>query len=328
MGLTCLSRKKFFLCIVAFAAGYSVVFSQEPSLYRNSYLDPFIINPACTGVDYYPKAHASVESQWLGFPGTPTTFRVTGNSKLGRFGFYDPKGMVNKGPLKLKERVGIGAAFYNDINGPLSNVGAILSYAYHIPTNNTSGLSFGMSLLFTNTSLNTSVLDPDEMDDAYLLTGNDDVYDLNFGSGVLYRTNGYFVGVSANKLLPGASNVGSTEKSKQSYFATAGYKFGKTFAFFRYEPSVEVKYISSEQVVLDIHAKAYFAHFNWVALSYSTTNLINMRLGLKLYKMLYAGYNYGFSLNNVESINRGYHQISLGINLGLMNVKGVRNTTK
>ena len=143
------------------------LFSQENSIYLNYYLNPFIINPAVTGTEEYPVAELSYKKQWLGITNAPGTIMISGNLGVGNYDFYNPKGFLNKGPLKIRDRVGLGAAFFTDNNGPLSYTGIILSYAYHVPINNLSRLSFGMSAIGGLNSLNTSMLKPDQSNDNY-----------------------------------------------------------------------------------------------------------------------------------------------------------------
>jgi type IX secretion system PorP/SprF family membrane protein len=306
---------------------FSIVnlFSQEQSIFYNDYLDPFITNPACTGAEYYPVAHLSAEKQWVGFTGSPSTFLLSGNYRIGNYDFYDPKGLLNKGPLQLRDRSGIGAAIFQDNNGPLSNTGGLLSYAYHLPVNEGSRLAFGLSVLLVNYSLNGNMLNPDQKDDNYLLTGNINTFKVNFGTGLYYHNSGYFAGVSVNKFLPGISNVNETTKVLPSYFAMGGYKFNKKSKAFNFEPSFELKKLGGASVIVDLHAKLYVRKYNWISVSYSTSQQINFRLGLQLYKMAYFGYNYGLTLTNIAPYNYGTHEISLGINLGLVGVEGIRN---
>ena len=68
---------------------------------------------------------------------------------------------------------------------------------------------------------------------------------------------------------------------------------------------------------IDFHTKLYVQRLTWIAISYSTAGKMNFRFGLRLYKMLYAGYNYEYTLGDVASYSFGSHEIHLGINLGL-----------
>ena len=164
------------ILIIIVSISFNKLFAQETSIYEDYYLNTFIINPAATGTEYYPVVDLSAKKQWLGFSGAPTTYLLSGNFRMGTYDFYDPKKFINKGPLKVKNRIGLGAALYRDNNGPVSNTGGLISYAYHIPLENENSLSLGFSFISTLHSINSSELKPDQPDDNYLLTGNKSVF--------------------------------------------------------------------------------------------------------------------------------------------------------
>lgn len=301
-------------------------FSQENSIYLNYYLNPFIINPAVTGTEEYPVAELSYKKQWLGITNAPGTILISGNLGVGNYDFYDPKGFLNKGLLKIRARVGLGAAFFADNNGPLSYTGTILSYAYHVPINNMSRLSFGLSVIGALNSLNTSMLKPDQSNDNYLLTGNDNVFSANLNFGIYYYDDKCFAGLSCNKILPDVSNANNPRKEQPSYFLFGGYKFMKNNNTINFEPSITVKKLGEDKTTFDLHSKFYIKRLNWIALSYSTSNKINLQFGLHLYKMVYAGYNYEYTLSKISSYNLSTNEIYLGINLGLTRVESIRGT--
>jgi type IX secretion system PorP/SprF family membrane protein len=301
-------------------------FSQEGSILNNGYLNPFIINPACTGAEYYPVAHLSVKKQWLGIADSPVTFLLAGNLRIGKYDYYDPKGFLNKGPVKLKDRIGFGAAVFQDINGPLKNTGGVLSYGYHLPINKDSRLSFGLSAIMLHYSLNSSILKPDVINDPYLFTDNDNIFNMNLGTGVYYQSYNYFAGVSVIKVLTGVSSINEPKSVSPSYFLSGGYTFNKTSKSFVFEPSVTLKKPGGSNFFIDGHAKVYIKQFNWAAFSISTSQRINFQFGLKIYKMTYFGYNFESGLGKIARYNYGSHEISLGINLGLRGVDGVRDS--
>jgi type IX secretion system PorP/SprF family membrane protein len=299
-------------------------FSQENSIYQNYFLSPFIINPAITGAENYPMAELSYRTQWLGFTDAPGTFLLSGNFRAANYDYYTPKAFLNKGPIKIRDRVGLGGAFFYDRNGPLSNTGLMLSYAYHFPISHTSWLSFGLSVMGEMYSLNTSMLKPDMDNDAYLLSGNGNVYRANFNIGIYYCSNLYFGGLSANKIPPDVTNATTDIKVLPSYFLISGYKFMKNNNTINIEPSATIKKIGNEKTTFDVQSKFYIKKLNWVSLSYSTTGNMNFRFAIRLYKMVYAGYHYEFTIGKISSYNNGSHEISLGINLGLTRVEGIQ----
>ena len=317
---------KIITVIIILLLEWISVYAQEKSIYNNDYLSPFITNPACTGAEYYPVVRLSAKKQWLGFSGSPSTYLLAGNFRIGTHDFYNPKGLVNRGPLKIKDRIGLGAAIFQDNNGPLVNNGGILSYAYHLPVNRKSRLAFGMSVILINHSISTSMLEPYTSNDPYLFTENNQGFKINLGTGLYYYNSSYFVGISATKILRDISNVNEEERDVSSYFVMGGYKFNKESNHFSYEPSITLKKISTTNIIIDLHSKLYIRRLNWIALSYSSIQRLNIQFAIKLYRKLYAGYNYGLTLSKIASYNYGIHEISLGINLGLVGIEGIKNS--
>jgi type IX secretion system PorP/SprF family membrane protein len=300
-----------------FLIGELTLFSQETSVYENYYLKLFIINPAATGADYFPEADLSVRKQWVGFPDAPTTFLLAGDLRAGRREFYDSRKFVNKNPLKMAGRVGLGASVFTDINGPLTYTGGIVSYAYHLPVNTRSNLSFGISAIGSYYAFNPSVLRPDQPDDPYLLSGNDNIFSANFNLGIYFQNEDFFAGLSADKILPDYTNIHEDKKAQPSFFLLGGTKIKLSGNSLMLEPTIVIKKTGDTDPSIDFHTKLYIKRLNWIAISYSTAGKLNFRFGVRLYKMLYAGYNYEYTLSDVASYSLGSHEIHLGINLGL-----------
>ena len=126
--------------------------------------------------------------------------------------------------------------------------------------------------------------------------------------------------------MPDVSNAFNPRKEQPSYFLFGGYKFMKNNNTINFEPSVAVKKLGEDKTTFDLHSKFYIKRLNWIALSYSTSNKINLQFGLHLYKMVYAGYNYEYTLSKISSYNLSTHDIYLGINLGLTRVESIRGT--
>jgi type IX secretion system PorP/SprF family membrane protein len=227
--------------------------------------------------------------------------------------------------LQLKDRIGLGAAMYKDKNGPLDYTGGVISYAFHEPVSPGAELSFGMSVIGTCYSMNIPMLKPDQPDDEYLLTGNDNIFRVNFNLGIYYHTSSYFLGLSATKILPDVVTADTKVKERPGYFLMGGYKLklNKTFTL---EPSVTIKKSGMENVTVDIFSKLYIKRLNWVAVSYGSSGKMSFLMGLYLLKMLYAGYNYEYSLSKIANFTFGTHEIYVGINTGLFGVEGIRRT--
>jgi len=317
-------KSSFILLLIA--CNYCI--SQEYSMFDGYFFSPFLVNPAVTGAEAYPVADISVRQQWLGFPDAPATYQLSGNYRIGTYNFYDPKGFVNKGPLKLKDRTGIGAAVCRDINGPSNYTGGLISYAYHFPVGYQTNLSFGMAVVGSYYGFNSSLLKPDQPYDAYLLDNNDDKFSINFNIGGYLYSSLYFIGISADKILPDISQVNENPSFNPSYFIIAGYKLMAENNSFNIEPSIAVKKIRQESLSVDIHTKFYIKRVNWIAITYETSGNLSFQFGLRLYRKIYAGYNYGYTMSEISRYNYGSHEIHLGINLGLISVEGIRQIAR
>lgn len=302
--------------------------SQEYAVYERYYFSPFIINPAITGAELYPVADISVRRQWLGFPDAPSTYQLSGNYRIGTYDFYDPKGFVNKGPLRLKDRIGIGAAMYRDVSGPSNFTGGLISYAYHMPINFHTNLSFGMAVVGSYYGFNSSVLKPDQPDDNYLLNDNVNKFGINFNIGGYLNSKIYFIGISINKILPGIYHVNDNRSFNPSYFIIGGYKLMAENNSFSFEPSITIKKIGDEGFSLDIHSKLYIKRVNWIAVSYETSGNLSFQFGLQLFRKIYVGYDYGYTVSELSRYNYGSQEIHLGINLGLVNVEEIRRIAR
>ena len=82
-----MNNRNIYLLVSFLLCGYLDLFSQETSIYQNYYLNPFIINPAVTGAEYYPIVDLSVRHQWLGVPDAPSTLLLAGCIRTGRYDF-------------------------------------------------------------------------------------------------------------------------------------------------------------------------------------------------------------------------------------------------
>lgn len=302
------------LILLLFLFSTAITYSQHSSFYDSYQLSPFLINPAAAGLDYYPVCEMSVKKDLSGFSGSPITLLLAGNFRIGKHDFYDPKGFIYKGRVKTTNRMGLGGAIYSDINGPLVVTGFVATYAYHLPLNNSSGFSLGMSFTGNHYSLNSSLLKPDQVGDNYLFSDNENKFMANMNFGIYYFNNNYFAGISANRVIRDVSNVCGQTEFRMSYFITTGYKIILREDFDLVQ-SILIKKIENEKLAVDITGKLFLKKQNWVAASYSTSEKLDFYLCLHLYRNLYTGYHYKVLLNEIISYNYGSHEIFIGTNL-------------
>lgn len=293
-------KKYIYIALFAFTL---MANSQELKLSPYSqYLveNTFVISPAYAGIDDVHKLRLSGVAQWIGIKDAPLTQQLS----------YD---------TRISENAGVGVILYNDRNGNTKQMGAQLSYAYHIVISerNDEYLSFGLSYKFNHFKIDTGNFDDgtgtghnDPSVGASQSTANH-----NFEVGGLYRVKNYFIGLNASNLLNKTTKIfANTEPVKlRTYYLYTGYTFLSNNDEYEYEPSLFFKYFEADgRSVSDINFKArkltddgyYWAGINSRFLNDQSFKPLSISplLGLKKDKM-YLGLGYQFNIN--ESVELG-----------------------
>lgn len=293
-------KKYIYLIVFAFTF---VANAQEMKLSPYSqYLveNTFVISPAYAGIDDVHKLRLSGVMQWVGIDNAPMTQQLS----------YD---------TRISETAGVGVILYNDRNGATKQMGAQLSYAYHLTLSQASDeyLSFGLSYKFNHFKIETGDFD-DGTGTGFVDQGvgpSESATNHNFEVGALYRYDKYFIGINATNLLNKRTKIfANTEPVKlRNYYVYTGYTFLSNSEEYEYEPSLFFKYFENDgRSVSDINFKArkitddgyYWAGINSRFLNDQTFKPLSISplLGLKKDKM-YIGMGYQFNIN--ESVQLG-----------------------
>ncbi|MEM9340706.1 MAG: PorP/SprF family type IX secretion system membrane protein [Bacteroidota bacterium] len=102
-------------------------FSQQPQVYNQFFMNPYIYNPAYAGVEGHAAFFISYRDQWTNIDSAP---------QLSDLSFHVP----------LKGGIGLGAAAFNISQGLLNTSAAKVTGSYLLNIDRTHFLRFGMSL--------------------------------------------------------------------------------------------------------------------------------------------------------------------------------------
>jgi type IX secretion system PorP/SprF family membrane protein len=305
------------------------VSAQNTPVYSKHYIYEQFVNPAITGRDHYPFLNLSYKKYWVGTENSPSQTCLGGSFRLGNFDFYTPTMMLNKGNFLSKNRMGFGAFMMYDLNGPLANFYAELTYAYFLPLNynSTTELSFGFSAQISHFSINQSLLEPNDPGDPELENLDKLPLIADGGFGIYFHTKQFYVGASAYELFKSNNPLEdeSYYKNQRDYFFQTGYKF--YLKQFDLEPSVFVGRIDSDPLYVYGQLKAYYQSYNWLAIAYRSTNSLAISIGIRVRRM-HIGYIYEQSISKMSSYFSGAHEIMFGLNIGLFEPEGIRKTVK
>lgn len=291
--------------------------AQQDAGFSMYFFNPLYVNPAYAGTRALLSGVLVHRSQWIGMDGAPTTQSLTLHSAI------------------PGTRVGLGLQIYNDQAGPMHNTGINATYAYHLPVNERTKVSFGITGMVNNISVGWSSINVEHPADP-AFTGNAATSWVGDASaGVyLYKTR-FYAGVSVNHLMqskfgmeqePGADRA----KFYRQYNLMAGYvlPLNETIAFM---PCVLVKYVNAAPIVREVNGIFVFYDRLYLGAGYRAGKRIqipgtdHMLIGiakLDVTPNLHIGYSYDVYLSQTGAYNSGTHEVMLGCDINRKNGKG------
>lgn len=312
---------KIISALALFAVGLN--YAQESLPFYQQYLisDQVLINPSYTGSKDDWVVKATYHNQWNDFDGGPNTQTISTH-------------------VNIVDRVGVGAYFFRDENGPVTMNGLNLSAAYHIPLgdeeNRTeSQFSFGTSLSLFSQSYDWSKIKPEDQNDP-LLYGDKSIFLPYLNLGLSFSYVGLFGGVSVLD-IPLSNNtpiVNSIEPSPTWYYFNFGYNW-KVAENLSLEPSVLMNLNTNSERQLDANIKAKYKDENnsfALGVSYRTDLDSKDTQGLSVTPFLQAeigklnfGFGYNFGLTDIYKEGGNGFIIGLGYNIdNVFNPNGFR----
>jgi len=304
------SRRNIFILIFIFSCFISEAQETPFNPVSHKIFSPYLFNPAMVG----SKDFSSV-STIVSFQDGISSQILSGEARLLK---KVPAYSFSEGNQEFGN-IGIGGAFFNDLNGASKNIGASASVAYHIPLNKQklSFLSFGASVKGVQNKLDYGI-----SEDSIVSPGSEETFFPNLDFGVYFYSPSFYAGLSATNLLgnPGtADSLGVYEipVSQQSFFVL-GYKIllSKSQNIVL-EPSVIItaREFSFELERNDIQPiiKLYLQDFCMGM--YFNDSSINSFFFQYNYPGFYLGAYFGIPKNTVFYLNRPKIELTAGINL-------------
>jgi type IX secretion system PorP/SprF family membrane protein len=146
----------------------------------------------------------------------------------------------------------------------------------------------------------------------------------DLGAGLWLYSSNYFVGVSAQQIIPQklAFVDDATFKTKGKLiphvFLTAGYRFMLNEDI-NVVPSVMAKYINGafkNSYQVEGNLKAQYRDLFWVGGSYRQFDGYAAMIGLNVANTFNVGYAYDFTKSDLRTYSRGTHELMIGFLLG------------
>ena len=238
------------------------------------------------------------------------------------------------------DRVGAGAYFFRDQNGPISANGVALGASYFVPLSDEDGrqdqFSFGTSVNFYNQSFDVSKVNPQDPNAPLLYEDNNSIFIAyaNLGMQATYR--GAFAGVSVAD-IPLTNNipvVNGIEPSPTRFYLNAGYRIFVSDGF-EVTPSLMLNLNTNSSRMIDLNLQAkFYGEENFFAAGVSFRNSNNaiapQQLSLSPFFNIKAnrfrlGATYNLGLSDVQQYGGNSFMIGLGYDIpNFINSRGFR----
>ncbi len=273
--------------------------AQQDAMFTHYAFNTLAINPAYAGTRDALTITGLSRMQWVSFDGAPVTQTLTLHTPI------------------FSQNVGLGVSVLNDKIGPTNNLSLYVDFSYKIKVTEKAYLSFGLKsgLNYKKADLN-SLLVADATDPFFMADEQSKLLP-NFGFGLYYFTDKFYVGLSIPKLLEnnfnentvnGSVNLASEQKH---YFLIGGAVF-KLSESIDLKPTGFLKLTNGAPIELDITANFIFMDKFWTGIMYRTGDALGALAGLNITDQLAVGYSFDWSATNrTFKYNQGSHEIML-----------------
>lgn len=224
-------------------------------------------------------------------------------------------------PGQTWERTGIGLSIRNERLGPEQTTSVFGDFSYTINATRTSWLSFGLKAGVEMYYAALTDLIIDDPSDPLFAQDLQSFWLPNFGFGIMYRTNRFYVGVSIPKLLetnPFTNTIHGGAKPillERNYFFIGGAAFplGVDFVFL---PSTFIRYNRFGEFEIDLTANLrMFEKFSLGGM-YRPGDSVGMMAGIRVTNHWTIGYAFDIGIYpKAASYHSGSHEIVLRYDL-------------
>ncbi|HRJ30222.1 MAG TPA: type IX secretion system membrane protein PorP/SprF [Cyclobacteriaceae bacterium] len=272
--------------------------AQVDPLYSQYLNNPFLINPAYTGMNNYMNLMVGYRKQWAGFDGSPTTLSATGHTSL------------------FDNRMGVGLIISQDKVGENTNTFIQGTYAYKVRFDEYRYISFGLQAGIMNFRSDNSELNIADPADP-LFNANQNVIKPSFGAGVIFRTDNLFLGLSVPRILKASESFEDVTAAlyTQHYYGFASYLFLLSDRV-KLKPAVLVRAVSGSPLSTDVNFQFNIDERYAIGALTRNFNTYGFLAQIKFNEFRF-GYVFEMPTNKSVGVRFTSHEITLGLNLGV-----------
>ena len=269
-------------------------------------------NPGFAGAKEATCLTAIYRNQWIGLEGAPTFQAFNANIPL------------------VNQRVGVGLNIQRHTVGITESYQVNGIYAYRIRAGRGDlgiGVQAGIGSLSQNwRDSRLTGTQPLEMDQAISST-QEQKFLFNFGTGLYYKTNNFFFGVSAPRLLRNSidftNDMTMVSREVPHFYMMGGYAFsaGEGLAI---QPQFLLRYVDNAPLDADLNISALIQEVFIMGLTYrlggakenASGESLDVILALHVSDNLMFGVSYDFTLTDIRNYSSGSVEVAVQYCIG------------
>lgn len=267
-------------------------------------------NPGFAGSQEMPCITGIFRQQWVGLEGAPNIQAITFNMPM------------------MNQRVGVGANLYRHTVGITSMTNLDLAYAYRVR------LGYGMlgigvqgSIRSFSQDFNESFAIQDKTLDDKIPDNNVSKTLLNFGTGLYYNSDRFYIGISAPRLLKNDIDFGGSDatvsREVQHFYLMAGATIELNDKL-KLQPQTLIKYVNNVPIDADINANLIINDLYIAGLTYryggdkldGYGDSVDLLVAAQVAPRLMFGLSFDFTLSEVNEYTTGSIEGSLHYCIG------------
>ncbi len=286
-------RRIYLVVLLGILTATGVHGQQDPHYTQYMY-NMNVINPAYAGSKENLSIGLLYRKQWVDIEDAPTTFTASGSSPVGK-------------------NVGLGLSVLSDRIGPVEENNIYGDFSYTLNLGGEHRLAFGVKAGVTMHKIDFSRILPTlpmANDDAFS-GGNPSSTHMNFGSGLFYYTNKYYIAFSVPNMLKTAYldyNGKKYGSEVAHYFLTGGYVFDLSPTL-KFKPFAMVKSAFHAPVSVDVSTNFLFSEVFEVGATYRLQDSYGLMANYAITPTLRIGYAYDHIVSDLKVSTPSSHEI-------------------
>jgi len=280
--------------------------AQQDPVFTQYLNNVLTVQPAYAGSQGTLNVTALSRQQWVGFDGAPSTNTLTVQAPLNSY------------------NVGLGVSIMNDSWGPVKQNGIYFDYAYRVRANRYRSrqyISFGLEAGFNLYEARLTGLQINDPNDPVFAQDINYKFLPNFGVGVMWHGDRFFLGISVPKILRNNIQKETTDLSQKEvlhFYLMGAQVFNVSrYGTLKFKPSFLVRYAENSPISADVSAQFLLSDKVWVGATYRYQNSFGGLLQFYINPQLKIGYAYDMTTMSEAHYNAGTHEFMVSYDFDL-----------